>query len=190
MQYIFLYPPRVSQLSWRCMNMLTQSIASFSFSCPSGTYLNRFGNCVYSGWSNWGRWVLAAIVLVFFIALFVVWSCISNRRRRRRGLRPMYGTGWVPGNNTYNQGGQPQPQYNQGGWFGGFGHKNHQAPPPQYTPAPPQGQQYTGETFNSNDGYYGHHQNDVPLQQPSGTYYPRGGEPVYEPPSGPPPAKN
>ncbi|KAJ4396916.1 hypothetical protein N0V93_001138 [Gnomoniopsis smithogilvyi] len=168
---------------------LGELAARQTFRCPSGTYLNSYGNCVSSGWANYGRWVLAAIVIVFFIALFVIWSCISNRRRRRRGLQPMYGTGWVPGH-AYNNQGQ-QPQYNQGGWFGGFGHKNHnQPPPPQYTPAPPQGQQYTGQTFDSNDGYYGHHQNDVPLQQPSGTYYPRGGEPVYEPPAGPPPPKN
>lgn len=174
-------------------NALAELEARQTFSsCPSGTYLNRYGNCVSSGWVNYGRWVLAAIVIIVFIALFVIWSCISNRRRRRRGMRPMYGTGWVPGNYAYNNNNQgQQPQYNQGGWFGGFGHKNHnQPPPPQYTPAPPQGQQYTGQTFDSNDGYYGHHQNDVPLQQPTGTYYPRGGEPVYEPPAGPPPAKS
>lgn len=139
-------------------------------------------------------------MIVFFILLFVTWSCVKNRRRRRQGMQPMYGTGWIPaggggGGPVNNQ----QPQYNQGGWFGGFGgHKNHknnnQPPPPQYTPgpggAPTQEQQYTGQTFNSNEGYYGHHQNDVPLQQPAGSYYPRGGDPVYAPPEGPPPAKN
>lgn len=88
-----------------------------------------------------------------------------------------------------------QPQYSNnnagggGGWFGYGGNKHNQPPPPQYTPnvVP---NQYTGQTFDSNEGYYGHHQNDVPLQQPAGSYYPRGGEPVYEPPSNPPPAKN
>lgn len=161
-------------------------------------YVDRYGRCRTSGWDYYGRWILAAVVIVFFVALFFTWSCIRNRRRRRQGLRPMYGTGWMPaqgGHNNHNNNiphGQ-QPQYNHGGWLGGFGHKtnsNHQPPPPQYTPAPVQGQQSTGQTFNSNDGYYGHHQNDVPLQQPTGSYYPRGGEPVYEPPAGPPPAKN
>lgn len=94
----------------------------------------------------------------------------------------------------YNNGappppGQQQPQYNNSGWFGYGNKNNNQPPPPQYT-ASPVGNQYTGQTFNSNEGYYGHNPNDVPLQQPSGSYYPRGGENVYEPPSGPPPAKH
>ncbi|ROV90858.1 hypothetical protein VSDG_07974 [Cytospora chrysosperma] len=158
--------------------------------CPSGTYYSN-GRCYArsSNWNYWGRWVLAAIVVIFFIALFFFWTCLSNRRRRRRGVQPRYGTGWfTPGQ---------QPQYGNG-WFGQHGGKgganniNTQQPPPpppQYTPAPV-GSQYTGQTFNSNEGYYGHHNNDIPLQQPTNAYYPRAGEPVYEPPTGPPPAKH
>lgn len=140
--------------------------------------------------------MLAAIIIVFFIALFVIWSCITNKRRRRAGLQPRYGTGWMaPGHwgqqNHYNNGAPQQPQYSNGGWFGHGGNKHNQPPPPQYTPNPgPVQYNTTGQTFNSNEGYYGHHQNDVPLQQPQGSYYPRAGENVYEPPSGPPPAKN
>lgn len=138
--------------------------------------------------------MLAAVVIFLFIVLFVAWSCITNKRRRRAGLQPRYGTGWMaPGGWQHNQQGHPpQPQYNNGGWFGGYGagHKNNnQPPPPQYTPGPAQ-YNNTGQTFTSNEGYYGHHQNDVPLQQPAGSYYPRAGENVYEPPAGPPPAKN
>jgi hypothetical protein len=167
--------------------------------CPSGTYY-RNGACYRSNWSYWGRWVLAAVVIVFFLVLFLTWSCISNRRRRKRGMHPRYGTGWMmPGAQHAN--GQ-QPQYSNG-WFGSNKYNNNnnqqpqyqQPPPPQYTPA--QGavpNQYTGQTFSSNEGYYGQHNNnnnsDIPLQQPTSSYYPRGGDNVYEPPTGPPPAKS
>lgn len=106
-------------------------------------------------------------------------------------MTPRYGTGWMM------PGGQPgQPQYGNG-WFGQNKFNNQQPqyqqpPPPQYTPAQqgPVGNQYTGQTFNSNEGYYGqHNNNDIPLQQPGSSYYPRGGDNVYEPPTGPPPAK-
>jgi hypothetical protein len=67
-------------------------------------------------------------------------------------------------------------------------------PPPQYSATPmqnyPQQQpQYTGQTFNSNEGYYGNHNEGV--APPPNAYYPnqRGGENVYEPPPGPPPGK-
>lgn len=164
--------------------------------CPSGYYF-RNGACYRSNWSYWGRWVLAAVVIVFFLVLFLTWSCISNRRRRKRGMTPRYGTGWMmPG--QYGNGQQQQPQYGNG-WFGSNKFNSNaqpqyqQPPPPQYTPA--QGavpSQYTGQTFNSNEGYYGQHtnNNDIPLQQPTSSYYPRGGDNVYEPPPGPPPAKS
>ena len=161
-------------------------LTAFSSYCDS---YDSDGNCYTnrSSWSYWGRWVLAAIVIIFFIALLFFWTCLRNRRRRRQGMQPHYGTGWM----MYGQ----QPQYGNG-WFGhnkGNSNNNNyqqQPPPPQYTPASPVGNQYTGQTFNSNEGYYGHHNNDIPLQQPTNSYYPRGGEPVYEPPAGPPPAKN
>lgn len=60
-----------------------------------------------------------------------------------------------------------------------------------YPPAPPppaygqqQQPQYTGTTFNPNDGYYGNQQSGV--QPPQGTYQ---REEVYSPPQGPPPGK-
>lgn len=159
--------------------------------CYDGQYRASDGNCYSrSNFYYWGRWVLAAIVIVFFIALFAAWSCISNRRRRRAGMNPRYGTGWMGGYSGYPPTGQqqhPAPQYSNGGWFGAH-NKNNNPPPPQYTPSAVPNQT-TGTTFNTADGYYGH-QGDVPLQPPAGSYYPRGGEPVYEPPSGPPPAKN
>ena len=99
----------------------------------------------------------------------------------------MYGTGWMPGPKyNYGQNGQhsyyPNQPYNGG------------APAPPYSP--PINNQATGNTFNSNDGYYGGHhgyggqQNGIELQQPSSAYQPqRGGDPVYDAPVGPPPGK-
>jgi len=97
-------------------------------------------------------------------------------------LSPMYGTGWMGG--KYNNG--PPPPQNYGNQ--NYGDPNYQQPPPQY------GQQnvypqYTGNTFNSNEGYYGQRNNDVPLQQPANTYNPNRGTDNYEPPAGPPPSK-
>jgi hypothetical protein len=94
----------------------------------------------------------------------------------------MYGTGWFPsygpkyGANNY----YPNQPYNGG------------APAPPYSP--PVGYQATGNTFNSNDGYYGNHgygqQTGIELQQPTSSYQPqRGGDPVYDIPAGPPPGK-
>lgn len=93
----------------------------------------------------------------------------------------MYGTGWLP---TYNQS-QSQANKNPGGYY---------APPPP----PYMGHQQTGNTFHSNEGYYGNHgnvqpQNEFELQQPSSSYQPpvrgMGGDEVYEAPTGPPPKK-
>ncbi|OAA61171.1 Chitin synthesis regulation, Congo red resistance, RCR protein [Niveomyces insectorum RCEF 264] len=150
----------------------------------AGDLVRRYYSSCYNGgycsnWHYWGRWVLTGVIIVVFILALVF---LSFRARRRRG-RPMYGTGWANnwGGGNRPQQEQPQPQY------GGYA-----APPPQYSqPAPPQ---YTGGTYNSNEGYYGHNtgtmNNDVPLQQPGNTYYPsRGVDDEYAPPEGPPPSK-
>ncbi|KAM0554130.1 hypothetical protein ACHAPJ_006929 [Fusarium lateritium] len=115
-----------------------------------------------------------------------------SRRRRSRGTKPVYGTGWMAakpwgGNNNNhqmynygNQGGHNQG-YNQGGYQnGGYG-----APPPPPAYGQQQQPQYTGTTFNSNDGYYGQNQY-AGVQAPQGTYQRDGG---YSPPAGPPPGK-
>lgn len=102
--------------------------------------------------------------------------CFNARRRRRQGLPPRYGTGW-----TTAKWGNQQSYYNNQPYNGG-------APAPPYSP-PAQNYQYTGHTFNSNDGYYGQ-QSGVELQPPKNTYAGQpGGEPVYEAPQGPPPGK-
>ncbi|KAI0136494.1 chitin synthesis regulation, resistance to congo red-domain-containing protein [Xylariales sp. AK1849] len=138
---------------------------------------NSYGDCNNtSAWGYYGRWIFAGVVIIVVLAIFFLWACINSRRRRRGGMRPMYGTGWMasgPGQNQNN----PQA-YNQG-----------------YNNAPPaygaQGQSYpmqnqhTGNTFNQNDGYYAGGQREG-VQQPKNVY---GNGNDYAPPEGPPPAK-
>ena len=102
--------------------------------------------------------------------------CLNSRRRRRRGAQPMYGTGWMapPKYGAPYHGGPPAPPY-----------------------SPPLENQQTRNTFNSNEGYYAHQgngyggqQSGFELQQPQSAYQPqRGGDPVYDAPTGPPPGK-
>jgi len=131
-------------------------------------------NC-NSGWYQWGRWVLLGAIIVAAILFFFLFSCISARRRKRMGGRPMYGTGWASapfghGQATYN----PNYQSQQAGPGG----NNYNAPPTY---------QQEGGYYGENQGYFGGQQTGTELQQPQNTY--RGGDPVYEPPTGPPPTK-
>ena len=161
--------------------------------CSSGYYDNGYGCVPTSSWTYWGRWVFAGVVVVIFIIILFLLGCVSARRRRRRGLSPMYGTGWMGG----KYGGNPGYNNGPGGYGPGYGGPQYGGQ--QYAPPPPQysrdqvPNQYTGTTFNSNDGYYGNHHGteNIPLQQPGHTYAPnRGGEGQgFEPPPGPPPSK-
>lgn len=87
----------------------------------------------------------------------------------------MYGTGWMApkpnaqGYNNTNNYNQPQGGYQA---------------PPMYGNQQQQQPQYTGTTFNPNDGYYG--QQNSGVQPPQGTYQRND---VYSPPVGPPPGK-
>lgn len=150
-----------------------------------------YGYGYNSRWSSWGRWVLLGVILVAGVFCLFICMCFA-RRRRRAGAKPMYGTGWMaPGGNAnqtypmtgnYNNnqpGGYNQGGYNQGGYNQQQQYGNYQAPP---TYGQPQTQQYTGSTFNPNDGYYGQ------PQQPQNTYNREAGD--FAPPTGPPPAKN
>jgi len=135
----------------------------------------------YSGWNSWGRWVALVVIVVAMVVLAFLFSCYSNRRRRRRGMAPMYGTGWLPYGGL---GGNKPPGQQNPGYYHNDPYNGGAAPP--YEP-PIVGQQ-TGNTFNSNEGYYGH--NAYELQQPQSSYQPqRGGDPVYNAPDGPPPRK-
>ncbi|KAI1397419.1 chitin synthesis regulation, resistance to congo red-domain-containing protein [Hypoxylon fuscum] len=137
--------------------------------CEYGS--DRYGHC-YSTWNWYGRWIFAAVVIAVVLIIFFLWACINSRRRRRQGLQPMYGTGWMAGNQGNAYYNNPQ------------GYSNN--PPPAY--GAPQGQsypmqnQYTGTTFNPNDGYYGQHEGVV--QPPKNAYNNKND---YAPPEGPPP---
>ncbi|GKT83278.1 hypothetical protein Ct61P_01128 [Colletotrichum tofieldiae] len=120
-------------------------------------------------------------------------GCMNARRRKRRGVQPFYGTGWMGGNNKHNQHQQATYAYNQqynGQQQGYAGYPqqgadgSYPAPPPAYGQAQ-QNPQYTGTTFNPNDGYYGGHNEGIQLQQPQSSYQ----RDVYSPPAGPPPGK-
>tara|TARA_R110002060_G_scaffold6833_11_gene10386 strand:+ start:342 stop:665 length:324 start_codon:yes stop_codon:yes gene_type:complete len=101
----------------------------------------------------------------------------------------MYGTGWMGGKHN---GAQQHQQYGNNGAWAHQQQGGYQAPPPPYM-----GNQATGTTFQSNDGYYGHgnqgygqQSGGIELQQPGASYQPqRGGDNVYEAPMGPPPGK-
>ncbi|KAF7907841.1 hypothetical protein BELL_0345g00010 [Botrytis elliptica] len=139
-----------------------------------------YGNC-YSTWGSWGRWVVLVLIILAFVLLAFGLSCINSRRRRRQGIQPMYGTGWMA---------KPPPYGHYNNQPGAY---NYGPPPPMYTPNGQIPPQQTGNTFNSNDGYYGHHghhgQPDIELQQPPNAYT-RGGDDVYQAPMGPPPTKH
>ncbi|KAF5723161.1 hypothetical protein FMUND_2122 [Fusarium mundagurra] len=143
--------------------------------------------CVRNNWSYWGRWVLAGIIVFFFVLLLS--CCLFSRRRKRRGVKPVYGTGWMAakpwGNNNNNH--QMYNYGNQGGYNQGYQQHNggYGAPPPPPAYGQQQQPQYTGTTFNTNDGYYGQGQYSG-VQQPQGTYQREG---AYSPPAGPPPGK-
>ena len=128
-----------------------------------------------SSWNSWGRWVALGVILVGALVFFFLCSCISARRRRKRGHQPFYGTGWagrVPvghGQAQYNPNYQTQqPQYNQ--------NQNYQQPPPNYN-------QTSGGAAQS---YFGGQRQDVEMQPPQNSY---GGNHVYNAPPGPPPGK-
>ncbi|KAI1345198.1 chitin synthesis regulation, resistance to congo red-domain-containing protein [Xylariaceae sp. FL0016] len=134
-------------------------------------YTDRYGRC-YSTWSYYGRWIFAAIVIVVIIAIFFLWACVKSRRRRRRGAQPMYGTGWMAGNNGHN------PHHNNP-----HGYNNN--PPPAY--GAPQGQSYPMNNYQPNNGYYGQ---ESGVQQPKNVYpHQSNGAGDYAPPAGPPPGK-
>ncbi|KAH8689230.1 chitin synthesis regulation, congo red resistance, RCR protein [Phaeosphaeriaceae sp. PMI808] len=142
-------------------------------------YRDQYGRqrCYRSAWDTWVRWVILAVVVIGFLFLFVLCSCITARRRRKAGQQPFYGTGWAarPGNNTaqpyYNNQHQPAPPYSaqpqQNGYYGGA----------------QQQQPYGGQ---SQSYYNGQQQSGVELQSPQPTY---GGQNMYQPPPGPPPGK-
>jgi hypothetical protein len=173
----------------------------------NGYYYNY--NC-NSTWYSWGRWVFFVVAVIVILIVAFLFSyvpslpslssptntfprCLNNRRRRRRGLNPMYGTGWLPYSAPkYNNNGGVQPQNEQQPYYNNQPYNGGAAPPYQGQTGPI-GYQQTGNTFSSNEGYYGHENaghGGIELQHPQSAYQPqRGGDPVYEAPPYAPPGK-
>ncbi|KAL8724547.1 MAG: hypothetical protein Q9166_007889 [cf. Caloplaca sp. 2 TL-2023] len=159
--------------------------------CPLG-YYQRYGNCYRrrSGWDNWGRWIVLAVILLAAFFIFFAFACVTARRRRRQGMTPYRGTGWAAGRPPPGHGpaqytgAQPAPYYNNQPAY-----NNQPSAAPVYSP-PPANQNYYGNG-GANQGYFGGQQSGVELQQPNNSYQPqRGGDQVYSPPAGPPPGKD
>ncbi|KAK1460644.1 hypothetical protein CCUS01_08749 [Colletotrichum cuscutae] len=165
------------------------SLDKRQFYCSSGQ-VYRNGACYERGaWYWWGRWVLAAVVVGIALLILILLGCMNSRRRRKRGVQPFYGTGWMSNNNKHNQQGTyayNQPYNGQQQGYAGYPQQGgaYQNPPPAYGPAQQQ-PQYTGTTFNPNDGYYGGHNEGIHLQQPQNAYQ----RDSYAAPAGPPPGK-
>ncbi|KFY77125.1 hypothetical protein V499_03422 [Pseudogymnoascus sp. VKM F-103] len=139
-----------------------------------------------SNWNRWGRWVALVVIVGFFLVLAFTCSCVNSRRRRRQGLAPRYGTGWLAGKQN---GGQQHYQNNYyQGQQSGYNYGGGAAPAPPYSP--PQQQYGQQQQYGGNTDYYGGQQSGIELQQPQSSYNPQiGREQTYEPPTGPPPGK-
>lgn len=159
------------------------------------TYCNGYQysygyDCGNSAWGSYGRWILLAAVIIGSFLLFLAFSCITARRRRRAGLNPYRGTAWTNGGwggNTY----QNNPQaYNRPAYGNNqYGSNPGAAAPPVYSP-PKENTGYYGNGNGANQGYFGGQQSGIELQQPGNSYQPgRGGDELYAAPQGPPPSK-
>ncbi|RAL17259.1 resistance to Congo red protein [Aspergillus homomorphus CBS 101889] len=135
------------------------------------TYLDGYV-CDGNSWYDWGRWIAFAVIVGVALLVFFLFACFNARRRRRQGLRPHPGTAWLAGPPPTFQQSQQQQQPGQPYYADPY---YQPAPPPQYSPHP----QY---------GYFGgQQQTGIELQTPQNAYH-NGGDRVYQPPPGPPPA--
>ncbi|MCJ1413748.1 hypothetical protein MMC32_000072 [Xylographa parallela] len=147
-------------------------------------------NCNNSAFSSYGRWILLAAIIAAALVFFLVFSCLSARRRKRQGLQPYRMTGWAHQGQTNTTQSQYQPPVqpygnNNPNYYNNNAGTPNNAPP---TYEPPKEGNYYGNT-GANQGYFGGQQSGVELQQPNSSYQPRGAENVYSAPEGPPPAK-
>lgn len=157
------------------MEAIGRELFNRAFGCPTGYYYSN-GRCYRrSGWYYWGRWVVAGVIIFLVIFLCATMACINSRRRRKRGLNPMYGTGWMAPNSKY---GGPHPPNQQ--WASGYG--NNAPPPPPYG-GPPQ-QQYGGSPYGQPPPQNADFGQTEGVQQPPNAYHG-----VYSPPPGPPPGQ-
>jgi len=142
-----------------------------------------------NNWNSFGRWILLGMVLFFLVLLILL--RVQSRRRRTRGLKPLYGTGWLGtnlpmqgrrNNNTQNNVNTYSNQHHEAGLGAPGGAQN-----AYYDPHKQHGHEQMGYANTTNYG--------GGLQQPQQTYQPPSGPPPghhtggdsYAPPPGPPP---
>lgn len=123
--------------------------------CRSWSPTRGYYNCYRRPWSSWGRWVFLAGIILLFLVFFIL-ACVSARRRRKAGMTPFRGTGWMGG---------PPPGHGPAVYTGPQGAPAAQShygptppylqtadPAPQYTTAPPPQGYYGGNNNNSSGG--------------------------------------
>ncbi|KAI9668718.1 MAG: hypothetical protein M1829_005258 [Trizodia sp. TS-e1964] len=153
-------------------------------------YYDSYNDCRFQ---NWGRWVLFVAIIFGVLFLLFLFSCFTARRRRRSGLEPWRGTGWMAGQTPP---GHAPAMYNPHA-FGPeqYGNPQFIQPPPQLNAQPQFNDPQSTQPFThrpadpsappnyqqSNHNYFSGQQSGIELQPPQGVYQPaRGGENVYE----------
>lgn len=132
---------------------------------------------------------LSLVVFSHYTTDFVS-RCLSQRRRRKAGRTPFYGTGWttkLPGGapppynanaNSNNQQYQPPQTYNQ------YGNNNNTSSVPQGGYYGQSGAPDYNQQGGANQAYFGGQRSDVEMQRPENAY-----NNSFAPPAGPPPSK-
>ncbi|PNS14314.1 hypothetical protein CAC42_6827 [Sphaceloma murrayae] len=143
-----------------------------------------------SAWNSWVRWLVFGLIVGGALLLFLLFSCLSARRRRKSGYRPYWGTGWAAqghGQPTYN----PNVQQQQPSSYNMNNNNNNGTAQPYYANTDPTQQSYygnqnqpppyAGDTNGANQSYY---RGEGGVSEPAATY-----QGQYKPPAGPPPGR-
>ncbi|KAG8629621.1 hypothetical protein KVT40_003486 [Elsinoe batatas] len=142
---------------------------------------DRYGRYrCYSAWNSWIRWLVFGLIVGGALLLFLLFSCISARRRRKAGYRPFWGTNWAAGNAPMGHG---RPQYN--GQQPSQYNMNNNAQP-YYANNDPTQQPYHNNTppYNPNGQNASYYRGETGVSEPAATY-----QGQYKPPEGPPPGR-
>lgn len=136
-----------------------------------------------SGWYDYGRWILLAVIIGVFVISFLLIQRVSCRRARH-GQSPIAGTAWMVPPSYYQSQQQYQqneedavPMYKQEAGLGDAGHFDANG---NFVP-------YTGDYSKAHDA-------DSHIQPPPSAY--AGAQPAespeddYAPPPGPPPSSS
>jgi len=63
-------------------------------------YYNDFNDevCENSYWDGTGRWILLGVIVgvfMLFTVSYLLFACMTSRRRQKQGMKPYYGTAWA-----------------------------------------------------------------------------------------------